>query len=332
MEPSVSPEPAVPHPGEAGRRGIRDLLAVATGTVVCAALAMHFEWSEKLFAWTRNAEAFQLDELAFALLTLAVGLAWFAARRSSEAREELLARLRAQALLAEALANQRALAQQAISLQEGERKRLARELHDELGQFVQAIKLDAVAIRDADHGTALVERARSILTSANHVQDSVARLIRELRPVGLDELGLTAAIEHCAQGWRNRLAPTRLSLQLDERVDQLDEATGLTLYRTVQEALTNCARHARASRVNLALSWREEPGDLRPEVLVQVEDDGVGVDLAAAGPGLGLVGMRERLTALGGSLTLETQPGAGFRLLARVPVATTPATTSVSHA
>ncbi len=291
---------------------------------------MHFEWSERVFAWTRNAEAFQLDELAFALLTLAVGLVWFALRRWREARRELESRLATQALLAEALAAQRRLAQQSITVQEHERKRIARELHDELGQFIQAIKIDAVAIRDSADGAAhepvestrdvTAERARSIITSANHVQDSVARLIRELRPVGLDELGLSAAIEHCVEGWRNRLAPTRLSLVLDSRVDQLDEATSLTLYRIVQEALTNCARHARATRVDLKLSWCEDEPTGSPQVLVQVEDDGAGADVNAVGAGLGLVGMRERLAALGGSLQLDSRPQAGFRLRARLPV------------
>jgi two-component system, NarL family, sensor histidine kinase UhpB len=144
-------------------------------------------------------------------------------------------------------------------------------------------------------------------------------LIRELRPVGLDELGLAAAIEHCVEGWRTRLAPARLSLAVDERIDRLDETTSLTLYRAVQEALTNCVRHSHANRVDVCIAWCDGHDRALPDVLLRVEDDGVGADLAATTSGLGLVGMRERLVALGGSLVVESSPRAGLRLVARVP-------------
>src|SRR5262249_20902162 len=156
------------------------------------------------------------------------------------------------------------LAQQFVELQERERKRLSRELHDELGQFVNAIKLDAVAIRVAAADgpgrpqTEVLDRSRSIITNTDLVHESIARLLRELRPVGLDELGLTAAIEHCADTWRSRLEPARVSLSIDEHIDTLDEARTLALYRIIQEALTNCARHARsATRVDIRVDWTE---------------------------------------------------------------------------
>jgi len=306
---------------------LRDLVLVAVGTVICWWLATHFEWTEKIFAWTRRSESFQLDELAFVLLSLAIGMAWFAARRWHATQRELNARLAIHAKLEQTLDEQRRLARQFVDQQERERKRLSQELHDELGQFVNAIKIDAVSIRTALANVALVgetgalERARAIIANADFVHQSIARLLRELRPVGLDELGLTAAIEHCANLWRSRLEPTRLSLTIDEHVDGLDEARTLALYRTVQEALTNCARHARATRIDVRVEWYEgDSADLRGAV-VRIEDDGVGADLNAVPTGLGLIGMRERVTALGGSLYVESAPQSGFRLVARLPAA-----------
>jgi two-component system, NarL family, sensor histidine kinase UhpB len=165
----------------------------------------------------------------------------------------------------------------------------------------------------------LAARARSIIAGADLLRESVARLIGELRPVGLDELGLSAAIEHCASLWRVRLEPASLSLAIDEHVDALDEARTLALYRTVQEALANCARHARATRVDVRVEWHEGAGAEPRGAWVRISDDGVGADLRATPGGLGLVGMRERVTALGGSLSVERAPRAGFRLVARVP-------------
>ncbi len=310
---------------ESSAQVLGDLAVVAALTVICGYFAIHFQWTERFFAWTRRSESFQLDELTFVLLSLAIGLAWFAARRWRGAQRALDARLAIEARLARTLEEQRRLARQFVDQQEHERKRLSQELHDELGQFVNAIKLDAVSIRAALADAAppaapdIAARARSIIASTDLVHESVARLIRELRPVGLDELGLTAAIEHCANLWRARLEPARLSLAIDEHIDALDEARMLVLYRTVQEALANCARHASATRVEVRIEWVDGAGAEPRGALVRIADDGVGADLSATPTGLGLVGMRERVTALGGSLSLESAPRAGFRLLARVP-------------
>lgn len=128
---------------------LSDLVLVALGTVICWWLATHFEWTERIFAWTRRSESFQLDEPTFVLLSLAIGLAWFAARRWRATQRELNARLAIQAKLDRTLDEQRRLARQFVDRQERERKRLSQELHDELGQFVNAIKIDAVSIRTA---------------------------------------------------------------------------------------------------------------------------------------------------------------------------------------
>jgi len=313
------------HPGPT--KGIlSDVVLIIIGTVICALLAVHFEWAEALFAWTRRSESFQLDELTFVLFFLAVGLAWFSARRWRSARRELSARLTAEAQLARTLDEQRRCARAFVDQQERERKRLSQELHDELAQFVNAIKIDAVSIRDStpmtDHALVTISRrACDIIANADLVHESVARLIRELRPVGLDELGLSAAIEHCADLWRRRLEPAQLCVAIDERIDDLDEARTLVLYRTVQEALANCARHARANHIEVRIGWSDGGGIESVGASLHIEDDGIGIDLKAAptGLGLGLIGMRERLTALGGSLRVESAPGTGFHLYSFLP-------------
>jgi len=315
-----------PRPESDIERGVWvDLAAVAILTIVTAWLSVRFEWMETLFAWTRPSEQFQLDELVPVLLMLAGGLVWFAGRRYRQARREVDARCAAQAGLAQALAAQRRLARQVLRLQEDERKRLARELHDETGQYLNAIKLDAVTLRDArgDLPEAVRERAQAIVSGIDHVQASVSSLIRQLRPVGLDELGLAAAVEHCIDGWRARLAATRFEVSIDPGIDALDESHSLAIYRLVQEALTNCARHAHASRVDILLACGPSHEAPHGDVLLEVRDNGVGAganpsECASTG-GLGLAGMRERIAALGGSLQAQGEPGRGFRLTARVP-------------
>src|SRR5882672_6304361 len=122
----------------------QDTVVVAFATAVMAMLCVQFDISEALRRWTAPWERFQLDELPAVLLVLAAGLAWFAVRRYWEAGRELLLRQAAEAQLAAALADNRRLSQQYVRLQETERKALARELHDELGQYLNVIKLDAV--------------------------------------------------------------------------------------------------------------------------------------------------------------------------------------------
>src|SRR5258708_30713010 len=176
----------------------RDAIIVVLGTAIAGAVCVLFDISEALRRWTAPWERFQLDELPAVLLVLAAGLAWFAVRRYWEAGRELLRRQAAEAQLAAALADNRRLSQQYVRLQEAERKALARELHDELGQYLNVIKLDAVGIRDEAllAAATLRERAGGIVANCNHIHAALTALIRQLRPVGLDELGLEAALEH----------------------------------------------------------------------------------------------------------------------------------------
>jgi two-component system sensor histidine kinase UhpB len=304
----------------------RDIALVVLISISAAILCAKFNVSEAVFNWTRPQERFQVDELPAVLLVVAVCLTWFSIRRYREARREIELRRQAQADLSRALAEKRRLAQQYVEMQESERKALARDLHDELGQYLNAIKIDAVSMRDRfatvdpeAHGT-----AADVIRNIDRVQVAVLGLIRQLRPVGLDELGLEAALEHCVNEWRRRLPQISIELSVNDSLAGLGESRRVALYRLVQEALTNIARHSQATRVEIRIGREHGGPGLAERVVATIVDNGVGANLAKTGTGLGLVGMRERAESFGGSLTLTSTVGSGFTLSARIPAEEAP--------
>ncbi len=204
---------------------------------------------------------------------------------------------------------------------EEERKRLARELHDELGQSVTAIRLIAASIaRSGESGGALQGSAR-IDEIAAGLYDSVHRIVRELRPAVLEQQDLAAALTDLGREWRVLHPDIELALTLEGDLGDLGEAVTLAVFRCMQEALTNVLKHAQASHIRLAVARRE--GRLE----ASIEDNGRGstADGAAGGmtagvAGHGLVGMRERVVALGGSLDAAACAGGGFRVSMVLPL------------
>jgi len=213
-----------------------------------------------------------------------------------------------------------ALMQQA---RENEQKRIARELHDDLGQQIAALKM-ALDSHESDLANALPAPTRGALEAVAQIGaqiDALAVAIRriaaDLRPAVLDDLGLQAALEWLAQDFQSRYGVS-VQCELDISEPDLDEFATTALFRVVQEALTNVARHAHAHHVTIELENDAKHCSLR------VSDDGVGFDPRAASrsDAFGLIGMRERVLQLGGSLTVESRPGAGVTISAelRLPV------------
>lgn len=301
-------------PTEPDSASRRDLLLLAGGAVLFWVLSATLELSERMVSWLRPWERFQLDELPGVLLFLALALAWYAWRRVNEARAQLLRRVEAEARLADSLAENRRLSLSHVAVQEDERKQLARELHDELGQHLNAIKIDAVAIRDWSESQHDVhDSACAIVNGTDHVQNIIRDRLRQLRPVGLDELGLSAALEHLVANWRARNPGTSAQLSINTGIDGLHEHENITLYRIAQEALNNVAKHARAAEVNINVA-SEARG-----LALTIADNGTGsADWNSTG-GLGLVGMRERVEALGGRLEITSTPGHGFCVSVAMP-------------
>ena len=296
----------------------RDAAVVFAATLLAAVICAKFDVGEALERWTRPYEWLQLDELPLIFLVMAVGLIWFSSRRYLEAKRQLQLRIAADAKLAETLTENQRLALKYVDMQEHERKTLARDLHDELGQYVNAIKLDAVSIREAaEDRPEISATAHTVIANADRVYEVLRGLIRQLRPVGLDELGLAAALENCANEWRLRLPATQIEMVCGADLDALAETRALVLFRLVQEALTNVARHSSATRVKIEISRAASA----PGIDISIADNGRGADLSAHRNGLGLIGMRERVAALGGSFAVSSvNDAAGFEVRAFLPL------------
>lgn len=296
------------------------VIAITTLSVLCSG---YFNLNESLYALTRHEERFQVDEWPIGMLVLLIGLMWLSWRRYVQARREVRARRQAEAQLGVVLAENRKLAQENLRIQEVERKHLARELHDELGQYLNAIKLDAVAIRENGAGDVefATHAALAIIRTVDHVHVAVSDMIARLRPVALDELGLPAALEHCVDHWRQRLPNTRFQLDLRGDFEDLDESLNLTLYRLIQEGLTNIYKHANARQAQIALDRIPaiQSGD-RGQLRLTVADDGCGMEPNTRSSRFGLSGMRERVEMAGGTFVLEGSPGKGVRFVAHLPV------------
>lgn len=298
----------------------RDIVLIVLMAVAAFYLCAKFNLSEALLQWTRPLERLQLDEIPGVLLAIAISLIWFSSRRYFEAKRQLRLRRTVEARLAEALAENQRLAQQYVDVQEHERKALARDLHDELGQYLNAIKLDAVSIRETGEGRCGVrDAAGAMIANIDRVYGVVAGLIRQLRPVGFDDLGLAAALEHCVGEWRSQLPLVSIQMSIDADLESLDETRRLIIYRLVQEALTNIARHSQATRAEIRIA-SARTAELGSCVDILITDNGCGADLQAPRAGLGLIGMRERVSALGGSIALESERGAGFKIMSSLPV------------
>jgi two-component system sensor histidine kinase UhpB len=207
----------------------------------------------------------------------------------------------------------RRLAQQLIRVQEEERRSLARELHDELGQCLTGILADGAAVLNAAKAgrPAPHESAEAIVEVTRHIMDLVRGMLRRLHAETLDSLGLEEALHELVKSWRQRNPDTDCELDISGSLDGVGEAVNITVYRVVQEALTNVARHARAHRVEVRVRRSDA-------LTVEVEDDGIGMAPPGTTGGFGLAGMRERVESLGGTLRVAT--GRGLALIVELPL------------
>jgi PAS domain S-box-containing protein len=201
---------------------------------------------------------------------------------------------------------------------EEERRSIARELHDELGQCVTAIRTIGTAIANRARTSApeIHDSARTIVQVAGHIYDVVHGMIRRLRPSALDNLGLTEALEEWLASWRERHPDIGVRLDLSGNLDDLGETINITVYRIVQECLTNVVRHAAATRVEVAIARSGE----RLEVSVRDNGRGLAERNESESARFGLMGMRERVEGLAGEFQVDSRPGEGLRVRAWIPV------------
>jgi len=213
------------------------------------------------------------------------------------------------------LAENRRLVHASLEVQEEERKHLARELHDELGQCITAIQADAESIRDisAGHDQRTEASAGAILEVSSRIYDVVHSMMTRLRPGILDNLGLVAALKDDISVWMQRNPQTTCRLNTTGQLDKLGERINIAVYRIIQECLTNVTKHADAGNVTIDLTGEID------RLLLRIEDDGSGMPVTAPIGGLGLIGMRERVEALSGVFRTG-MAGKGFLIEITIPL------------
>jgi len=235
----------------------------------------------------------------------------------AQAVEENVAARRAAAEATEKLAENRELTQIIQARIEEERGAIARELHDELGQSVTAIKSVGLSIaqRAAGKDEMIEQAARLVVDTAGQIYDVVHHMIPRLRPLALDRFGLADALDDLLGDWRLQHPGIEFSLRRNELPEHLGDTLTTTVYRIVQEAVNNALRHAHATRIAIELGVAD--GDLT----ISVEDNGRGLPANWRTPGhYGVIGMRERAFTLGGMLELQKPEGGGLRVFARIPL------------
>ena len=208
-----------------------------------------------------------------------------------------------------------------------ERQLIAHELHDEFGPHLFALRASAAVLaKTVGDQPAARAAASAIEAEVRELQGQNRRILADLRPAALEELGLVAALEALVAHWRRAEPGVMVALDVDPRVARLSDRASLTAYRFVQEALTNAFRHAGATRIEASLRF-ETPAEtpaLRDPALaglvVRVADDGRGLK-GEAEPGMGLVGMRDRVRLMGGSVSIGARQGGGVAVEARFATA-----------
>lgn len=225
----------------------------------------------------------------------------------------------------------RCLNEQLLTLQEQERVAIARDLHDEVGPFLFAVNVDAASIErlaSEDRTAEILKHVRSIRDAVAHMQRQVKGILGRLQPSGLAEFGLPAAIHGLVDFWRRRHPDIDYRIALAPGPPSFGELADVTIYRVVQEGLNNAVRHGRPHSITVAVSCRDGEPDRPDEITIAITDDGAGMK-EGAGFGFGLLGMRERLKAMGGVLECIDRPEGGLAIRACLPCRLTRAAADV---
>jgi glucose-6-phosphate-specific signal transduction histidine kinase len=223
-------------------------------------------------------------------------------------------------VLSESKAKNSLLTQRSLEIQEEERRHLAQELHDELGQTIAAIKAVAVAISnkkepDKEHIDASV---KTIIEYSDHIYQVAKNMMHRLRPSVLDELGLVKALQNMIDDWNSRQDDVFCHFTFSDIPTNLSESLNIGLFRIIQESLTNVLKHASAS--NVSISMNKLILDGVDKINLDIEDDGVGLDEDITMTGLGLPGMKERAEMNGGVFEIESERNKGIKIKVIVPL------------
>jgi len=279
-----------------------DLVMIPLSLVVVYSLSSYWNLSEKYMAWAAEHEHdLNIDELPLALLASLSAMAWFSARRFQEIQE--LLKLNHQLL------------HHATRAQEDERRKIAQDLHDDLGQYLNAIRIESKNIMNTNTiSEDIKSTAQRISDHSSHAYNTTKKLMHKLRPVALDDLGLSAALKHLIDTWQTPTSQTKFLLEMTGKIDNINTDIEIDIYRVIQECLTNIARHALAKNVHILIQATD--GDMK----VTVTDDGIGISRDHASTGFGLAGMRERIESHNGTFSIHSASGKGTSIMAKIPL------------
>lgn len=209
---------------------------------------------------------------------------------------------------------------------EDERRSLARELHDELGQYVTAIKTFAVAIGNKTKTTEtqvgspdIASHAQVIVSAANQIYDGMHNIIRQLRPGSLDNLGFAETLKDLVNGYQQQQPALNMGIEINGHFNALGETVSINLYRIVQESINNALKYAQASELSVKLS--QMPSSKTPKIQLVITDNGIGMHVQQVDQTkhFGLLGMRERAQALNGTFVVKSAPNKGTKITVTIP-------------
>lgn len=202
-----------------------------------------------------------------------------------------------------------------LEIQEEQRQTLAQELHDELGQSITAIKVMAVTGKKTAGNQ--LEIYQSIIQVCDHLVSVVRSMMKNLHPLILTELGLSASLHDLISHWQNRTADLKISLECDCAIDTMDIKKAIQVFRMVQEGITNAVRHSQAQHLRISLDIN---GTIPQSLALRIADDGVGCELQNLSLGFGLLGMQARVKSLNGSMQILSAKNQGLNINITIPV------------
>ncbi len=212
------------------------------------------------------------------------------------------------------------LTSRSLAMQEDERRELSRELHDEFGQCLTAIQADAENIveliqhEDTQLTAKIIPSANAIIDTSGHIYNIVHSLMQQLRPSGLDELGLIEALQELTSTWQQRHKITCILTMTGNDLNSLGNTINIIVYRVIQESLTNIVKYAQASQVIIALNTNAE------QLTINIQDNGCGMNTNNYKRGLGLIGIRERVRFLNGEMSLTSNIDKGVKIALTIPI------------
>lgn len=307
----------------------KDALKASALVLLAFVVALKINLAETLAERLEKYEHLQLDEIPFLLLFIAIALAWFAWHRMVEQKMEIALRVVAEERNLQLLAENKSLTQHILKVQEFERLELARDLHDDIGQYLLAIRLDASALTAKDDNDT---PARRILSNAGHIQHMAKSLMRRLRPAPTNSKNCVDGIHLMVQEWRELQPNMHIELHIDEHLQffteqaaekdkLLTEQISMVLYRFIQEALTNIAKHAQAKHVDISLGLVNVAFNGNAQHLcLEIKDDGIALDVQTVSSGMGIIGMRERVSAVNGEFSVRSNRPHGLIVCAKIPI------------